>query len=128
MGSCGCIYVGPCDGENDFENIVVRKARKMHKCYECKRIIERGEHYTIDTVCYDGRVTSYKICSDCMSVRDEFFCEGWIFGELWNDVECHVHSTRGQISGDCISKLTTRARIKLCDMIQQFWDTHKSDE
>ena len=49
------------------------KARFPHRCNECKRIISPGETYLVEVIKFDGTVETWKTCSDCKSIRDNFF-------------------------------------------------------
>jgi len=49
----------------------LRKARKHHKCYECRGIILPGELYHYHHGVWDGQGASYKVCVDCEALRTE---------------------------------------------------------
>lgn len=49
----------------------IRKARKSHKCCECRGQIKAGECYTYSHGVWDGAGQSFKTCSDCESLRAE---------------------------------------------------------
>ena len=53
---------------------VTRKARKPHKCCECRGVISAGEKYHYTSGIWDGRAESYKECSDCHELRDTIPC------------------------------------------------------
>src|SRR6478609_8839022 len=53
------------DGYNDFTCEVKRKARKQHRCEECRKFIEKGEFYTHHSSKYDGVLSSHKTCARC---------------------------------------------------------------
>ena len=48
------------------------KARKEHKCCECKRIILRGEHYQRVTGVWDHNPGTFKICTECADLASRF--------------------------------------------------------
>jgi len=120
MSDCSCIYAD-YDGCADEIQKAVRVARKPHKCQECYRVIKKGEKYEYYAGNYDGFFT-HKTCTDCLSVREEFFCSGFGFGAIWEDVWEHVQELDGNISSECLAKLTPRAREKICDYVQEAWD------
>ena len=125
MSDCGCVYVGDDDGDLQFCTVVERKARKEHKCTACERTIERGEHYEY----YSGKGLDYgfwqdKTCSDCLSVVDSLFCKGRPANEaMYECLRVHVIEMEGKISSDCIVPLTPRAREKVCEVIEEAWET-----
>ena len=54
---------------------IVRKARKPHKCGDCKGQIQIGERYTYISGIWDGKPTSYHRCQDCTHIRCEIVKE-----------------------------------------------------
>lgn len=64
------------------------KARKTHKCCECRGFIEKGEVYHKCTGIWSGEPITYKTCSDCekmISEIDKGISDRWeklAFGEL----------------------------------------------
>lgn len=49
----------------------LRKARKDHKCCECRGVIAKGETYHFHHGVWDGSGASYKVCVDCEGLRIE---------------------------------------------------------
>ena len=45
------------------------KARKQHKCCECRGYIDIGEHYRLFDCVWGGKFCSHKTCSDCYQLR-----------------------------------------------------------
>lgn len=67
----------------------IKRARKPHKCIECKRVIPRGAPYRYETALIAARWYQYHTCMICASIRDDRFACGWTWGELWADLcEC----------------------------------------
>ena len=54
---------------------VIRKARKPHKCGDCKGTIPVGERYTYISGIWDGDPTSFHRCQDCTHLRCEIVRE-----------------------------------------------------
>jgi len=54
-----------CDETADIWVEVKRRARKVHRCSECRGEIKKGETYTRISSLYDGRWTTSKQCEDC---------------------------------------------------------------
>lgn len=46
------------------------RARKEHKCCECRGIISVGELYHVHSGIWDGTPERYKVCEDCERLRD----------------------------------------------------------
>lgn len=64
------------------------KARKEHKCCECRRTIAIGEKYEKVKGIWEGKAKRFKTCLPCASLRDDFarqslyYYEAPAFGEL----------------------------------------------
>lgn len=70
-----------CDYEYaDFYEIRTHKARKTHKCLECRQSINKGDIYTYHRAFNDGSWFWGRLCSNCMNVyeyiqkHEECFC------------------------------------------------------
>lgn len=48
-----------------------RKARKEHKCFECRKIINKGDTYYHHSGCWDGSFSHYKYCERCNKDRHD---------------------------------------------------------
>ena len=119
---CSCnINPGVDDDGPAFETQKECRARKSHRCDECRREIECGELYERYTGMWDGKISTYKTCTDCLSVRTKMFTEGFFFQRIWCDVTEHIQETN-TISEDCLASLTPRAREKCCTILESLWD------
>ncbi len=89
MSDCGVCIGGYDEGYSyDFFNREHRKARKEHKCCECRRIIFVGETYVHDRGKFDGDIFTAKTCSHCTEIRSGFTCEtSSAYGELWAEMK-----------------------------------------
>lgn len=69
-----------------------RKARKVHKCQECRRNIQIGESYHYDSFVFEGQLQQHRTCAHCMVARDWLStnCGGWIFSHVLDDIEEHI--------------------------------------
>jgi hypothetical protein len=106
------------------------RARKRHCCSECSRTIEPGETYERTWGKFDGGVETYKTCVDCLSVRDSFFCDGWGYTVVWQDLQEHLSEVvrfGDGVSSDCMAPLTKAARDKVCDLIEEIWEDMDDD-
>ena len=81
MGKCSCIYIGEYDPPV-FHVAKIQTARKYHMCCECGRDIFPSEEYERVSGKWETRIATYKTCSDCLSIRNEMFCEGWYYEQL----------------------------------------------
>lgn len=130
MTSCGCIYVGGFDGPDEERSYDINKrAVKPIRCGECGGAIKPLQKYEFTHNEYYGTASEHITCKDCVSVRDEFFCDGWIYGEIWERVHSHIFDMDGQISSKCIDALTQRAkRMFIGAMDEVFEELNENDE
>jgi hypothetical protein len=118
---CSCDVGVDFDEGPEFYTEKIIKARKQHKCNECRGMINKGEKYERVTGKWDGNVSTYKTCLDCLSIRKQFFSNGWSFSDMLWDLKDHIVETDAGLSQECIAKLTSSARERVCDMIQEHW-------
>ena len=91
-----CMIDG-ADGYNAFSRDETRKARKEHRCVECRRMIQPGETYHYLVALFDGDLSSDHCCQHCY-VACEWLrevCSGWIVGSVLEDIEEHVREYMG---------------------------------
>lgn len=80
---------------------VERKARKVHKCGECRREIASGETYYRAAGIQDGYLWSSKTCSHCRAGPCAWLvehCRGYLIGGVYEDLLGHFEP--GVISDD----------------------------
>lgn len=87
-----------CDCDIDimpqFFSVSTPRARKEHRCYECKSVIHIGENYECANGKWDAGMQTFKTCNSCIQLRekllkeDECFCPA--FGELLVDAQEYV--------------------------------------
>jgi hypothetical protein len=88
-------------------------------CGECGYEID-GEKHEVFIGAWEEPTKSYQVhitCVDCLSIRDEFFCEMYCYGDVLSEVSDHVYDLSGEISSECLLALTPRAREMVLDMI-----------
>ena len=108
MSECGCLYMG--DGEPiDLSQDRVIVARKEHACYECRRVIARGERHELVTGRCEGEWVSYRTCLVCVEIRSALSCDGWVYGWLWQSVHEMFAESAPAFPSGCIDKLETVA-------------------
>jgi hypothetical protein len=111
-----CIGGGDRDGYPEFQEIKDVKARKPHKCVECRRVIEKGETYQRYSGKFDGAVFTDHTCEECASIRSVYSCgEAWpCVGEMWSEMEDHGFAHL-RMAGECWDKLSAAAKAKLLE-------------
>ena len=87
---CAYDYDESCIPE--FFNEIQRKAKKEHKCGECRRTISPKEKYISISGKWDGEVNTHKICSHCeiatkLLMRE---CGGYLFNQVRDDLQEHI--------------------------------------
>ena len=103
---CGvCIGGGDYESPQFYDHYIVKKSRKAHTCYECRRTIAIGSSYEYTAGKWDGRMEVYKTCLDCMNIRSGLSCEeSTTFGELWSDIYEVFEDLK---STACLTKIPT---------------------
>jgi hypothetical protein len=63
----------------------VRKARQLHFCYECQRMIKVGDTYNVIKGNWEGKWYKFKTCLSCAELRNELEYDGELapFGNLY---------------------------------------------
>lgn len=81
---CYCDYDLP-----EFYQTETRKARKPHKCWECRGIIAAGEQYEYARGKWDGDLQVFKTCIRCLEIRtwvkNSVPCFCWGHGNMTDD-------------------------------------------
>ena len=72
------------------------KARKLHKCSECKGIINPGETYQYTFGKWDDDVSIFKTCIDCCVPQKwlDKECGGYLHGDLYSEILEHAQEYR----------------------------------
>ncbi len=110
MSDCGvCIGGYDTDGMPDFSSVRWPKARKEHRCEDCKRLILRGEVYQRYAGKFDGEFYDVVTCRVCVEIREAFTCAeydqtGPPAGELWSDI---TEMMFPNLTTACFDKLKT---------------------
>ena len=122
--SCFCVYTDEGDMP-EFCTTKKVKARKSHKCSECRREIKAGEIYERVTGKWDD-IETYKTCTTCLNILNEFFCEGRIFGNMkWDLYENLQETLRYEFPGECLAGLEPKAREYVCEIIEKIWEDYE---
>lgn len=121
MSKCSCVCVGDYDAPHWYNEKVV-KAKKEHICNECSKIILPKEKYIKIIGKWEKEFCTYKRCSICQEIIDTFFCEGFFFGQVYEDFENHISEMQGHIDSSCLADLSLEARTEICKLIEKYWE------
>lgn len=115
MTDCNvCIGTNDYD-EADFYTADMRKARKPHRCCECRQIITPGSIYESVRMATDGEFQTYQTCHLCVEIRNAFTCgKGWLFTVVWEDMEEYAFPELTTAS-KCFQKLSPEAKQFVLD-------------
>lgn len=87
------------------------------KCGECGEVIISGTAYENFEGCW-GDVEAgdpwdvHRTCLSCVEIRNHFACNGWVFGEVWNDIEQNFFPDM-KAGGPCMEGLSPAAKGRL---------------
>lgn len=132
MTDCSCVTTCIEDGYDDWSE-ERRVAGTEHVCVECRRVITLGEQYERTWGAYldqdgeeiESETDTYTTCVDCASACAAFFCDGYYIGRIWDDLGDHLADVVAYgdgVASACMVLLTTRARGRVCDMIEEVWE------
>jgi hypothetical protein len=113
----------------DFCTESTLKARKEHKCCECRGVIVKGRTYERAAGKTCGEMWSYATCAACAEIRDAFVCGSWVYGQLWESIEesmFPVWTRKGPI--DCLAKLETLEAREKCRDRYRDWKADREVE
>lgn len=106
MGDCGvCISGESIDGYLEMYTCEFVKARRDHRCVECRRLIPVRSDYQRISFLWEGKFETHHSCCDCAEIRSAFDCseqdEAIQFGELW----LNMTTAFPQLTTGCLQKL-----------------------
>lgn len=129
MSECGvCIGNDDYDCELGFQDVIWPKARKEHKCCECRRIITKGEEYQRWAGKWDGSVESFKTCLLCVQIREGFSCgNSTVFGQLWVEMCDYVFPVMNTACFEKIESPEARAYLRSKWINWKFTERHKDE-
>lgn len=89
-----CMIDG-CD-PNELSFSAKRRARKEHKCSECRRTILPGESYQLNKALFDGCWNVNKVCSHCQVATEWLIlnCHGYVTDMVREDIQEHIDEYR----------------------------------
>lgn len=103
------------DGAPSVHDVTTPIARKHHTCVECGDPIARGTKYEHVKGLWDGRWDTYRTCLSCVEIRDHFACDGWIYGQIWEDIEQNFFPEM-RCGGSCMEGLSVAAKQRLISL------------
>lgn len=88
------------------------RAKKPHRCGECHRTIEPGEHYERVTGLWEGELVTHKTCLQCCSVREWLanVCSGWVYSEVAEELLEHFYEGYGMWLGRAVVSMQNQWR------------------
>lgn len=108
-----CLYAG--DGDRpEFYVESTPRARKEHKCCECGRTITVGEKHQAASGKWDGDISTYRTCAECVEIRAAFCCDGWTFLMLWESIRDEMFGEwrKNELRIiDCLAKLASPTAV-----------------
>lgn len=111
-GPCSDICVLDNDGDPaDFCHTSRPKARKPHKCCECRGTIRPGEIYEHAVGKWNGDILTFDTCTLCLEIRDKFSCGGgWVYCGMW---ETFWDALFPRMTFGCLDGLSPEAKEKM---------------
>ena len=109
-----CCPLQECDDYATVFNVDKRRARKEHRCCECRDAIAVGELHEYVTMLFDGAWSSFRSCLLCSEIGNHFACGGRVVGTLWSDLEENFFPDM-RMGGPCMSGLSPASKLKLVE-------------
>lgn len=102
----------------DFYTATTHRARCIHKCEECRRLIQKGERYVRSSGKWEGRVDTFKHCLHCNVLVSWLNreCGGFMHGGVIGEIEEHVREYGVPAVGFSLARMYVNAGRK--------WDRH----
>ena len=122
---CSCNIGVEADEIPELFSHKIRKAKKKYSCVECHSTILPGQEYEAMTGKWFGKFETYRTCKDCVSVRKNFFKDGFIIGDLWDNFFEYLDD---EVPESCIANLIPTARAKVCEAIEEVWEELDDDD
>ena len=105
MSECAIsIGGGDFDCSCDFSERREVKARKPHRCSECRQEIPVGTTYEYVAAKFDGDFYTIKTCLPCAEIREAFVDGAFNYGDLWEEMREHGFD---KFNEGCLTRLET---------------------
>ena len=112
---CCPLSGGDGEGAAAASSRTVRKARKHHRCVECREDIKPGDRHEYLSGIWDGEPDAFRTCLSCVEIRTHFACEGYLVGSVWSDLEENFFPDM-KAGGPCMEGLSPAAKERLFDL------------
>ena len=120
--NCACVAVD-IDDYVDLISKTKPVARTEHACHECRRRIRPGEQYEVQKYVFEGTFETHKTCSECVEIRDMFFCDGYHYGQTRDDLNDDLIDADCELPESCIAALSPKVQDIVCGVIEECWET-----
>lgn len=109
-GMC-CPLESCCDNPEEFD-YSFPIAEADYRCEECGETIPQGAKHELYMYVSDGDMSWARTCMSCQEIRDHFSCDGYIIGQLWNDLRENFFPDM-KAGGPCMDGLSPPAKSRL---------------
>lgn len=117
-----CVFDSHTDAPSCWQT-KIRKARREHRCSECREVIPIGARYHYASGVWDSRAHSFKTCLSCIEIQAHFSvaCDGSrpVLGELWSAIEEHFFPEM-RAGGPCLDGLSPEAKGRMFERRTQW--------
>ena len=109
---CSCIYRSPAE---EFVQLqyAIRTAGKEHTCAACGAKISKGEKFRINQGWWweygPTKIITHATCLGCDQLGEFFFCDGWSYCSLLQDIADHFNDTEPPPDLCCLDGLPPEA-------------------
>jgi hypothetical protein len=109
-----CCPISGADGESgpSFSTTKVVRAAKSWKCTECYEPITIGTKHERVSGMWDEHWSTHRTCLSCVEIRNHFACNGFYFGEVWEQLEGNFFPDM-KAGGPCMQGLSPAAKARL---------------
>ena len=113
--SCDVCLTGPDDFSNEFHSISTPRARKPHRCAECRATIPAGTRYERASGMAEGDFFTVATCLMCAEIRQVFTCgNSYEYGRLWESMAEEAFE-RLTTASACFTELSPAAKAFVLD-------------
>lgn len=111
-----CCPLSSNDGDSaECHSVSTVKAAKDHRCCECRETIAKGARHEVVRGMWDHSWSRYRTCLSCVEIRNHFACNGWIYGQIWSDIEENFFPDM-KAGGPCMEGLSPEAKARLFEL------------